>query len=159
MSFLTFQFTESNIQLDGLSKSIEAREQDSERIRDSLNFADISVSSLQQSTSALDNDSMQASRLWEAGFSAQPSGSEYYSRSFSSGRVAFTVPSIFFDHVADRARVEASTLEHVFAELGKIEEYYLYQMKEGRRPAEISEKVRAAMVQKINELKMSKSFK
>lgn len=118
------------------------------------------MNSLQQSTSVLDNDAMQASRLWESGCAAvQPTAPEYFSRSFSSGRVAFNVPSIFFDHVADRAMLEASTLEHLFAELGKIEDYYLNQLKEGRRPSEINEKVRAAMVQKINELKMSTSFK
>ena len=136
------------------------RERESTKIRDSLNFADITVNSLQQSTSVLDNDAMQASRLWESGCAAvQPTASEYYSRSFSSGRVAFNVPSIFFDQVADRAMLEASTLEHLFAELAKIEEYYLNQLKEGRRPSEINEKVRAALVQKINELKMSNSFK
>jgi hypothetical protein len=153
------QFTESNIQLDSLSGSIESREHDSERIRDALSFADISVNSLQQSTSVLDNDAMQGSRLWETSFAAQPAVADYYSRSFSSGRVAFNVPSVFFDRVADRAMLEAATLEHLFAELAKIEGFYLEQLKEGRRPSELNEKVRAAMVQKLSELKISNAFK
>ena len=145
------------MQLEALSGSIGTRETDSSRIRDSLNYADIVVNSLQQSTSTLDNDAMQTSRLWESGFTSAPQSMDYHGRSFSSGRVAFTVPSTFFDRVADRSLVESATLDQLCSELAKIEEYYIYQIKEGRRPMEINEKVRSALIQKINELKTSSS--
>ena len=133
------------------------READSSRIKDSLNYADIVVNSLQQSTSSLDNDAMQTSRMWESGFTAGPMTTDYHGRSFSSGRVAFSVPSTYFDRVAERAAMESLTLDQLCAELSKIEEYYKLQLNEGRRPSEINEKVRAAMVQKIEELKHSRS--
>ena len=152
------QFTGSNIQLETLATSISRREADSERIKDSLNFADIFVNSLHQSTSVLDNDAMRTSRLWESVFTTGPGTGEYYNRSFSSGRVAFSVPSQYFESIADRALVDSTTMEQLCTELSKIEDYYLYQIKEGKRPGEIDEKVRAAMIQKINELKMSNAF-
>jgi 16S rRNA G527 N7-methylase RsmG len=72
--------------------------------------------------------------------------------------VAFSVPSNYFDSLAERAIIESNTIEQLCVELAKIEEYYIYQLKEGVKPAQISDKVRAAMVQKIQELKMSSSF-
>ncbi len=116
------------------------------------------MNTLQQSTSSLDNDAMQTSRLWESGFTTAPLSTDYHGRSFSSGRVAFSVPSPYFDRVADRAIIESLAFDQLCVELAKIEEYYKLQLKEGRRPSEINEKVRAAMVQKINELKSSNSF-
>ena len=102
---------------------------------------------------------MQTSRLWESGFTAAPVSTDYYGRSFSSGRVAFSVPSPYFDHLAERSEIEALTMEQLCSEIEKIEEYYLRQLKEGKRGADINEKVRAAMVQKIAELKSSNSMR
>jgi hypothetical protein len=146
------------MQLEALSGSLNVRESDSSRIKDSLNYADIVVNSMQQSTSTLDGDAMQTSRLWESGFSSAPQSMEYHGRSFSSGRVAFTVPSPYFDRVAQRSLVESATMDQLCSELSKIEEYYMYQIKEGRKMSEINEKVRGAMTQKINELKTSSSL-
>ena len=101
---------------------------------------------------------MQTSRLWESVIHSSQTGGDIYNRSFSSGRVAFSVPSNYFDALAERAIIESATMEQLCAELAKIEEYYIYQLKEGAKPSQISDKVRAAMVQKIQELKMSNSF-
>ena len=102
---------------------------------------------------------MQTSRLWESGFTAAPSSTDYYGRSFSSGRVAFSVPSPYFDRLADKSAIESTTMEQLCGEVAKIEEYYLQQLKEGKRTSDINEKVRAAMVQKIAELKTTNSFR
>ena len=105
---------------------------------------------------------MQASRLWEAVVTSSApgqGGDQYFNRSFSSGRVAFSVPSNYFDSLANRALVESRTMESLTGELLKIEEYYAQQLKDGKRGSEINERVRAAMVQKINELKTTNSFK
>jgi hypothetical protein len=144
--------------LDALASSINSRENDSVRIKDSLNYADIIVNSLQQSTASLDNDAMQTSRLWESGFSTAPAALDYHGRSFASGRVAFTVPSPYFDRVADRSIIQSMTIDQLCSELAKIEEYYIFQVREGRQPAEVNEKVRAALIQKISELKTSRSL-
>ena len=140
-----------------MSSSISHRETDSARIRDSLEFSDIAVTSLQSSASVLDQDAMQTSRLWESVYNSQSSGGtdQYYNRSFSSGRVVFSVPSDYFESLSQRAMVETSTMDSVVSELLKIEEFYTHLLKEGRRPAEINEKVRQAMLQKISELKVN----
>jgi hypothetical protein len=48
-------------------------------------------------------------------------------------------------------------MDQLTSELAKIEEFYMLQLKEGRKPAEIDEKVRQALVQKVNELKNAQS--
>ena len=104
---------------------------------------------------------MQTSRMWEAvvASAAQQSSTSgmdpYFNRSFSSGRVAFSVPSNYFDSLANRSVVESATIDSLTDELLKIEEYYMHQLREGRRPAEIDEKVRTALVHKISELRTS----
>lgn len=130
------------------------RERDSTQIKESLEYADVAVSSLQSAASVLDNDAMQISRLWETLY-AQSSGSsdQYGGRTFSSGRVAFSVPSSYFDSLSNRAVVEAGVLDALLSEFLKIEEFYAHMLKEGRRPSEIEEKVRQAMLQQIAQLK------
>jgi hypothetical protein len=100
---------------------------------------------------------METSRLWESGFSSAPASLDYHGRSFATGRVAFTVPSPFFERVAERSLVTSGTMDQLTSELAKIEEFYMLQLKEGRKPAEIDEKVRQALVQKVNELKNAQS--
>ena len=100
---------------------------------------------------------MDTSRLWESSFSTAPVSLEYHGRSFATGRVAFTVPSPFFDRVAQRSLIESGTLDQLASELAKIEDFYMLQLKEGRKPSEIDEKVRQALVQKVTELKSSQS--
>ncbi len=142
--------------LDALSNSIARRDADSVKIRDSLDYAEICVTDIQTTTAALDNDAMQASRMWEAAVaSSAQTADPYYNRSFSSGRVAFSVPSPYFDSLASRSLTESATMDSVVEELAKIEEYYINQLKEGQRPADIDEKVRAALVHKTHELKSS----
>ena len=102
---------------------------------------------------------MQTSRVWESVLTSGSTTGDFYNRSFSSGRVALSVPSPFFESVAQRAIVEASTMDQLCSELSKIEEYYVYQLREGKHPTDISEKVRTAMVHKIQELKTASSFK
>ena len=50
-------------------------------------------------------------------------------------------------------------MESVYSELLKIEEFYQHELKEGRRPSEVNEKIRLALVQKIAELKATGSLK
>ncbi len=124
------------------------------KIRDSLDFAEICVNNIQAATAALDNDAMQSSRMWEALVTASSQTADpYYNRSFSSGRVAFSVPSTYFDSLASRSLTESATVDTVVEELAKIEEFFVNQLKEGQRPSDIDEKVRAALVHKIHELK------
>jgi len=152
--YIFSQFVESNVTLDALANSISRRDSDSVKIRDSLDFAEICVNNLQTTTAGLDNDAMQASRMWEALVTASSQTSDpYYNRSFSSGRVAFSVPSPYFDALASRSLTESTTIDSLAEELSKIEDYFVSQFKEGRRPTEIDEKVRAALVHKIHELK------
>jgi hypothetical protein len=121
-----------------------------------LDFAEICVTDIQSTTGSLDNDAMQASRLWEAAVaSSAQTVDPYYNRSFSSGRVAFSVPSAYFDSLASRSLTKSATMDSVVEELAKIEEYYLTQLKEGQRPSDINDKVRAALVHKTHELKSS----
>jgi hypothetical protein len=117
------------------------------------------MNSLQQSASVLDGDAMQTSRLWESVFTSGPTTGDIYNRSFSSGRVALTVPSPFFENLAQRALIGTSTIDLLCSEFAKIEEYYAHQLKEGKRPVDIDEKVRAAMIHKIQELKTASSLK
>ena len=143
-----------------MSTSVSTRESDSQKTKDSLEYADITVSGLQKATSVLDNDAMQTSRLWEAAYSQPSTGSDQYAnRAFSSGRVAFAVPSNYFDSLSRRALIETGTMESVYSELLKIEEFYQHELKEGRRPSEVNEKIRLALVQKIAELKATGSLK
>jgi len=101
---------------------------------------------------------MQTSRMWEA--SSAPclmaSGmDQYFNRSFSSGRMAFSIPSNYFDNLANRAITESATIDALTDEFMKIEQYYIQQLKEGKTSREIDEKVRAALNQKVLELKTS----
>lgn len=130
------------------------RESDAARIRDSLEFAEIAVSSLQSSASVLDNDAMQTSRLWETVYSQASSGTaQYGGNAVSSGRVVFTVPSPYFESLSNRALVEATTLDSILSELVKIEEFYAQSFKDAQRSSDIDEKVRQAMLQQILLLK------
>jgi hypothetical protein len=112
------------------------------------------VNNIQSTTTNLDNDAMQASRMWEGVVASSTQTSDpYYNRSFSSGRVAFSVPSPYFDSLAGRSLTESTTVDTVVTELAKIEEYIVAQLKDGQRPSDIDEKIRSALVHKINELK------
>ena len=92
--------------------------------------------------------------MWEALMTASSQTMDpYYNRSFSSGRVAFSVPSSYFDSLASRSLTESATVDSVVEELAKIQEFLITQFKEGQRPSDIDEKVRAALVHKIHELR------
>ncbi len=118
------------------------------------------VKDMQSDTSTLDNDTMLTARLWEAAVSSSTNSQDaFFNRAFSSGRVAFTVPSNFFESLATKSIVNGTSLENLAVELKRIEEYYQQQLKEGRGPADISNKVRSAMVYKLHELKPTISTK
>lgn len=113
---------------------------------------------MQSVTSSLDNDTMSTARLWEAAVSSSTTSQDtFFNRSFSSGRVAFTVPSNFFESIANKSAINGATLETLSAELKRIEDFYQQQLKEGRGPSDISTKVRSAMVYKLHELKPAAS--
>lgn len=146
--------------MEKLSQAIVTRQSDLDTTKESLEYADVCVKDLQASTSVLDNDTMLTARLWESAVSSTVGSHDaYYNRSFSSGRVAFTVPSNYFESITNRSVASSVALENVGAEVGKIEDYIRQQLKDGRSTTELNEKVRAAVVHKIHELKTSNPTK
>jgi hypothetical protein len=113
----------------------------------------LNVSNLQSTTSLLDNDAMQTSRMWESLCHKQQTSDHFFNRAYSSGRVAFSIPSNYFQNLANRSIIESATIDSLTEEFGLIEQYYIQQLKEGKAGSEIDEKVRAALVQKVAELK------